>query len=71
MIEVYTKDNCSYCSSAKALLRAKKLEFTEIRIGMDITKDEFLEVFPDALTVPQIIFDGEAIGGYAQLKQRV
>lgn len=71
MIEVYTKENCVYCVNAKMLLESKKLEFKEIRIGHDITRDEFFEKFPDARTVPQIIFEGEAIGGYDQLKQRV
>lgn len=71
MIQVYTKENCIYCTKAKLLLESKKLEFTEVRIGIDITRGEFLEQFPDARTVPQIIFEGKAIGGYDQLAQLV
>lgn len=67
MILVYTKDNCPYCVKAKALLKAQNMEYTEVRIGSDITRDEFLETFPNARTVPQIVFNGELVGGYDDL----
>ena len=67
MILVYTKDNCPYCVRAKALLSSRSMEQMERRIGIDITRDEFLEAFPNARTVPQIVFDGELIGGYDDL----
>ena len=67
MILVYTKDNCPYCVRAKALLSSRSMEYMERRIGIDITRDEFLEAFPNARTVPQIVFDGELIGGYDDL----
>lgn len=67
MIIVYTKDNCPYCVKAKALLSSRSMEYMERRIGIDITRDEFLEAFPTARTVPQIVFDGELIGGYDDL----
>jgi glutaredoxin 3 len=67
MNKVYSKDNCPYCVKAKNLLNARGIEFTEIKIGVDITRDEFLETFPSARTVPQIILEGEHIGGYTKL----
>lgn len=67
MILVYTKDNCPYCVRAKALLSSRSMEYMERRIGIDVTRDEFLEAFPNARTVPQIVFDGELIGGYDDL----
>jgi glutaredoxin 3 len=67
MNKVYSKDNCPYCVKAKNLLNAHGIEFTEIKIGVDITRDEFLEAFPNARTVPQIILEGEHIGGYTKL----
>jgi len=71
MTFVYSKDNCVYCVNAKMLLESKKLPFVEVKIGVDITRDEFMEKFPNARTVPQIIFEGEHIGGYDQLKARL
>lgn len=70
MIEIYTKPSCTYCMQAKILLKGLGIEFTESRIGNHITRDEFIAKFPDARTVPYILIDGEAIGGYEQLKQR-
>jgi glutaredoxin 3 len=71
MNKVYSKDNCPYCVKAKNLLNARGIEFTEIKIGVDITRDEFLETFPNARTVPQIILDGEHVGGYDALAMRL
>ena len=71
MIIVYTKDNCPYCVKAKALLKGYALEYTETVIGKDISREEFLEKFPAARTVPQIIMEGELIGGFEELAKRL
>jgi len=67
---IYSKDNCPYCDSAKILLKSKQIEYTEFNVGRDITRDEFLEQFPNARTVPQIYLDDEYVGGYDQLAAR-
>lgn len=71
MTIVYTKDNCPYCVKAKTLLKGYGLEYREIVIGKDVTREEFLEMFPTAKTVPQIILDGERIGGYDALTKKL
>lgn len=71
MIVVYTKDNCPYCVKAKALLKGYGLEYAETVIGKDISREEFLDIFPTARTVPQIIFDGERIGGFEELAKKL
>lgn len=65
---VYTKDNCPYCVKAKALLKSYGIAYAETVIGKDITREEFLDIFPTAKTVPQIILDGERIGGYSEVQ---
>jgi glutaredoxin len=65
--EIYSKDTCPYCDRAKALLSSKQIEYTEHKIGRDLTRDEFLERFPNARTVPQIYLDNQYIGGYDSL----
>ena len=65
--EIYSKDTCPYCDRAKALLSSKQIEYTEHKIGCDLTRDEFLERFPNARTVPQIYLDNQYIGGYDSL----
>lgn len=68
---VYTKDNCPYCVQAKHLLSKVGFEYSEVKIGVDITREEFLDTFPTAKTVPQIILNGERIGGYTELTKRL
>lgn len=70
-IEVYGRNEppCTYCEQTKALLNAKGLEYSYFAIGENVTKDELLEIFPGARTVPQILIDGKAIGGFTELKK--
>lgn len=67
MIDIYSKPNCGWCESAKTMLGGRNLLYTEHQIGRDITRDEFLEKFPNARTVPYILIDGRVIGGYNDL----
>lgn len=66
-ILVYTKDSCPFCDQAKTLLRMKDQRFQEMKIGRDITREQFVDTFPDVRTVPFIIIDGEKVGGYDKL----
>jgi len=69
MNKVYSKDNCPYCVKAKNLLNARGIEFTEVKVGVDITRDEFLETFTNG-RVPQVILEGEHVGGYESLAMK-
>ena len=42
-ITVYTVDGCHYCSQIKELFRRANLDFKKVKVGEDITRDEFLE----------------------------
>ena len=35
----------------------------------DYSRDQFFEIFPTAKTFPQIIINGEKIGGYHELER--
>lgn len=69
---IYGKDNCPYCEKAKNLLAIKKEQFEYLTLDKDYTREELLELAPDARTVPQIWIDsgGELfhVGGYTQLE---
>lgn len=69
-IEIYSKDWCPYCTKAKALLRSKALEYTEIDVTSDYEKEREMVARSKRRTVPQIFIDGESIGGYDDLAQR-
>jgi glutaredoxin 3 len=66
-VVIYTKDNCPYCVQAKNLFTNKGQQYTEMKIGLDLTREEFMSLFPEVRTVPYIIIDGEKVGGYDKL----
>lgn len=68
---VWSKNQCPYCDQAKNLLKMKGIEIEERNISKDWTKEQLLEAVPAARTVPQIFLDGELIGGFTELKQRL
>ena len=64
-VDIYSKDNCPFCVKAKVLLDDNG--YTEIKVGEDIDREDFLTKFPGHKTVPQIVIDGEHIGGHDDL----
>ena len=81
---IWTRDNCVFCTRAKALLYNRSISFEERIIdvyGRDdrvltenqkwVTREELLQAYPDAKTVPQIWLDGQHIGGYTELVQKL
>jgi glutaredoxin 3 len=71
MIEIYGKPNCPFCDKAKALCEIRSYKFSYKSMGTDYTREDLLEMFPGARTVPQIKVNGTSIGGYDQLMKYV
>ena len=69
MITIYSKKTCVFCDKAKTLLDNNGLEYIEKVLGVDATREELLELAPDAKTVPQIFNDSKYIGGYIELTE--
>ena len=68
-IELYTARWCGYCVRAKALLDGKGLSYEEINVDDDPQFRQKLLELTGGWTVPQILIDGEPIGGYTELWQ--
>jgi len=68
---IWSKDNCPYCEQAKNLLKSRGIEFEEKKIGHGYTKEQLLEAVPTARTVPQVLLDGELVGGFIELKAKL
>ena len=68
---IWSKYHCPYCDQAKALLKAKGIQFEEKKIGDGYTREELLEAVPNARTVPQIFLDDKLIGGFTELRQHL
>ena len=69
MIIIYGKTQCPYCDMAKNLCEQKGFEYEYKQLGTDFDRDEMLSTFPGARTFPQIILDGQKIGGYDALQR--
>jgi glutaredoxin 3 len=66
-IQIYTTQWCGYCVRAKALLAGKGLRYEEIPVDDDAGFRRTLHDLTGGWTVPQILIDGQPIGGYTEL----
>ena len=63
-VVVYSTLLCPYCHRAKALLKQKGVQFTEIDVGMDCEKRaEMTKRAHGRHTVPQIFIGDTHVGG--------
>ncbi len=70
-VEIYSKPQCPYCVQAKALAEREGHELTYKMLDEDFDRETLMETFPGARTFPQIIVDGEKIGGFTEYKALV
>jgi glutaredoxin 3 len=68
---VWSKDGCSFCVQAKALLESRGIEFEERNVSTDWTREQLLESVPTAKTLPQIFLDDAHIGGFTELRKHL
>lgn len=67
-IIIYTTSYCPYCRAAKALFKAKGVEFEEIDVEGDDEKRKWLAGETGQTTVPQIFIDGKSYGGFQDVQ---
>lgn len=74
MNQLYTRKEpvCPWCVKSKNHLGDNNIKYTEYVLGIDLTRDEYVEQFfdgPDSPrpTVPLFIADGKIIGGYENI----
>jgi glutaredoxin 3 len=66
-IIVYSTDPCSFCTRAKELLSRRGLAFEEINLSKDPAGRARLAQETGMLSFPQIVVDGELIGGFQEV----
>jgi glutaredoxin 3 len=64
---VYTTDQCARCVTAKALLARRGIGYEEINLAKDPDGRAELAQRTGMITFPQIVIDGELLGGFDQL----
>lgn len=70
-VVVYTTDYCGWCDRAKSLLAARRIRFREVWLPRTPEgRERLAEAAPAARSFPQILIDGEVVGGYRELVER-
>jgi glutaredoxin 3 len=70
-VVVYTTDYCGWCDRAKSLLAARGVRFREVWLPRTPEgRERLAEAAPSARSFPQILIDGEPVGGYTELVAR-
>ena len=67
-IVVYTKSNCPFCESSKALLKFKGLEYTEFDAENIHIRADLEHNHPHIRQMPAIWVNGQYVGGLAGLQ---
>jgi glutaredoxin 3 len=67
-ITVYSTDPCSFCRRVKGLLEARGLKYSEVNLSKDPTGRLELARRTGMMSFPQVLVDGELLGGFAELQ---
>ena len=68
-VEIYSQPQCPYCHHAKALLDTKEIAYEEYNIASDRALLTEMVERTGGRTLPQIVINDQAIGGYDDLRQ--
>lgn len=61
-VSLFTKEGCSFCTQAKAMLSERGYRYEEIELGNELSTLT-LKAVTGRSTVPQVYIDGQHIGG--------
>lgn len=64
MIKVYTTDTCPWCDKAKAYLKSKGADYTEVNVAEDMEGREEMVKLSKQMGVPVLNIDGNIIVGF-------
>jgi glutaredoxin 3 len=66
-VTIYTTEPCGFCRVAKSLLTKRNVPFEEINLAKDPEGRAELVRVTGMMTFPQVVIDGETVGGYQEL----
>lgn len=67
-VRMYTTDACPLCAGAKTLLARRGIAYEEINLARDPDGRAELSRITGMITFPQIVIDGETLGGFQELR---
>ena len=67
---IYGTNKCVWCDNVAKDLESAGMDITKIDVSEPENLDEMLKIAgEDAKTVPQVVIDGEYIGGYTETER--
>ena len=60
---VYSKDGCPFCDKIIKILKFKDFQFVEYKLDDHFDSHQFQEEFGGDATFPQVVMNGENLGG--------
>ncbi|HEV3319300.1 MAG TPA: glutaredoxin [Solirubrobacteraceae bacterium] len=70
-ITVYSTEPCSFCARVKGMLQARGVEYSEVNLSKDPQGRVELAGRTGMMTFPQVLIDGELLGGFAEVQAAV
>ncbi len=66
---VYSRQGCPYCTKIVEVLRLSEFKHVVYELGRDFDRESFYEQFGKGSTFPQVVLDGENLGGCTETVQ--
>ena len=60
---IYSKDGCPYCEKIEEVMKLAKLSHVVYKLDEHFTKDGFYGQFGEGSTFPQVVLNGDNLGG--------
>lgn len=71
MVVIFGINTCLYCLKCKQLCQALEVEYEYLDLSEPDVSELFRKLFPEESQVPQVLWEGEHIGGYPELKSKI
>ena len=65
---LFSTDSCTFCVHARSLLTKRGVDFEEVNLGRHPELQAELAEVTGLTSFPQIVVDGEPLGGYNELR---
>ena len=60
---VYSKDGCTHCEKIEEVFKLSGLNFVTYKLGKNFDEPGFVSEFGEGATFPQVVLNGEKLGG--------
>jgi len=71
MVTIYGSMTCFHCLRCKQMLESLEIEHEYLEVEDAEVGRAFRELFPEAEGIPQILWEGQHLGGYTELTHKI